>query len=83
MNIEAKKFVLFHIYRGVTPLGPLHWQPEVDSELTLSASTAAALDQKSLLQGKYRNLGAMLMKSVPRLCLTVRTEKITMNQETM
>ena len=52
MNIEAKKFVLFHIYRGVTPVCPLHWQPEVDSELTLSASTAAALDQKSLLPRK-------------------------------
>ena len=39
------------IYRGVPPFGPLLWQAEADTELTLSASPTTAVGQKALLHG--------------------------------
>ena len=39
------------LYRGVTPFGPLLWQAEADTELTLSASPFAAVGQKALFRG--------------------------------
>ena len=43
----------FHLrYREVTPFGPLLWQAEGDTELTLSASPAAAVGQKAIAMAK-------------------------------
>ena len=41
-------------YRGVTPFGPLMWQAEADTELTLSASPTTAVGQKALALAKRR-----------------------------
>ena len=42
------------LYRGVTPFGPLLWQAEADTELTLSASPTTTVGQKALALAKRR-----------------------------
>ena len=39
---------------GLTPFGPLMWQAEADTELTLSASPTTAVGQKALALAKRR-----------------------------
>ena len=39
---------------GLTPVGPLLWQAEADTELTLSASPTTAVGQKALAMAKRR-----------------------------
>ena len=39
---------------GLTPFGPPMWQPEADTELTLSASPITAMGQKALAMAKSR-----------------------------
>ena len=39
---------------GLTPVGPLLWQAEADTELTLTASPTTAVGQKALALAKKR-----------------------------
>jgi hypothetical protein len=39
---------------GLTPFGPLIWQAEADTELTLSASSTTAVGQKALFHGNQK-----------------------------
>ena len=50
------------IYRGVTPFGPLLWQAEADTEMTLSASLTTAVGQKALALAKRRYSTVIFLK---------------------
>ena len=53
-NIKIKKSMVPWsniFWPGLTPFGPLLWQAEADTELTLSASPTTAVGQKALFHG--------------------------------
>ena len=51
------------MYRGVTPLSPLLWQAEADTELTLSVSPTTEVGQKALAQAR-RCYSTVLQKEI-------------------